>query len=159
MIGGAPRPKVPGARKTAAGGNGTMATISARDGTELYYKDWGSGPPVVLSHGWPLNADMWEYQMNFLAERGLRCVAHDRRGFGRSGQPWTGYDYDTFADDLATLIEKLDLRDNDPRGLLHGRRRGRPLRRPARHRARRQGRARGRGDAVHAQDRGQPERR
>jgi non-heme chloroperoxidase len=88
-----------------------MTTIKTRDGTEIYYKDWGTGKPVVLCHGWPLNADMWEYQMTFLASRGLRCVAHDRRGFGRSGQPWTGYDYNTFADDLAALIESLDLKD------------------------------------------------
>jgi pimeloyl-ACP methyl ester carboxylesterase len=88
-----------------------MATIKTRDGTELYYKDWGAGKPVVLSHGWPLNADMWEYQMVALASQGLRCIAHDRRGFGRSSQPWSGYDYDTFADDLATLIDTLDLNE------------------------------------------------
>ncbi len=88
-----------------------MAMIKTSDGTELYYKDWGSGKPIVFSHGWPLNADMWEYQMEFLASHGLRCIAHDRRGFGRSSQPWTGGDYDTFADDLAALINALDLQD------------------------------------------------
>ncbi|PXW28300.1 alpha/beta fold hydrolase [Paraburkholderia caballeronis] len=88
-----------------------MATFTTPDGVELYYKDWGTGRPVVFSHGWPLNADMWEYQMNFLAERGFRCIAHDRRGFGRSSQPWNGYDYDTFAADLHGLIESLDLKD------------------------------------------------
>jgi pimeloyl-ACP methyl ester carboxylesterase len=88
-----------------------MPTINARDGTEIYYKDWGAGRPVVLIHGWPLNADMWEYQMTALAAQGLRCIAHDRRGFGRSGQPWSGYDYDTLTDDVATLIDALDLTD------------------------------------------------
>lgn len=88
-----------------------MPTIKTPDNTEIYYKDWGAGRPVVFSHGWPLNADMWEYQMTFLADRGLRCIAYDRRGFGRSSQPSTGYDYDTFADNLATVIEELDLRE------------------------------------------------
>jgi non-heme chloroperoxidase len=88
-----------------------MATIKTHDGTEIYYKDWGTGQPVVFVHGWPLNADMWEYQMNYLGSRGYRVVAHDRRGFGRSSQPWTGYDYDTFADDVAALIDKLDLKN------------------------------------------------
>ncbi len=88
-----------------------MPYVQARDGTRLFYKDWGSGRPVVFIHGWPLNADMWEYQLPFLASHGLRCVSYDRRGFGRSEQPWDGYDYDTFADDLAALIDGLDLRD------------------------------------------------
>jgi non-heme chloroperoxidase len=86
-----------------------MAFIKAHDGTQLYYKDWGEGPPVVLVHGWPLNADMWDYQMTHLAAHGLRCIAYDRRGFGRSEQPWTGYDYDTLADDLAAVIDTLGL--------------------------------------------------
>lgn len=86
-----------------------MAFIKARDGTQLYYKDWGEGPPVVLVHGWPLNADMWDYQMTHLAAHGLRCIAYDRRGFGRSEQPWNGYDYDTLADDLAAVIDTLGL--------------------------------------------------
>jgi non-heme chloroperoxidase len=86
-----------------------MATIKTRDGTELYYKDWGAGKPVVFSHGWPLSADAWEDQMMFLAAHGYRCIAHDRRGHGRSSQPWNGNDMDTYADDLAALVEALDL--------------------------------------------------
>ncbi|WP_375462772.1 alpha/beta fold hydrolase [uncultured Methylobacterium sp.] len=88
-----------------------MSFIETRDGTQLYYKDWGSGRPVVLIHGWPLDADMWEYQMPVLAAAGYRVIAYDRRGFGRSGQPWTGYDYDTLADDLKAVLDGLDLRD------------------------------------------------
>jgi non-heme chloroperoxidase len=88
-----------------------MPFIEARDGTPLFFKDWGSGRPVVLIHGWPLNADMWEYQMLHLAAHGLRVIAYDRRGFGRSGQPWSGYDYDTFAEDVAAVIERLQLND------------------------------------------------
>ena len=86
-----------------------MSTITLKDGTEIYYKDWGSGPPVVFSHGWPLNADAWESQMVYLASHGYRCVAHDRRGHGRSSQPWNGNDMDTYADDLSELIETLGL--------------------------------------------------
>lgn len=83
--------------------------IKTRDGTEIFYKDWGKGPTVVFSHGWPLNADAWDDQMFFMALHGFRCVAYDRRGHGRSGQPWHGNNYDTFADDLADLIDALSL--------------------------------------------------
>ncbi len=87
-----------------------MSSIVTKDGTEIYFKDWGSGPPIVFSHGWPLSSDAWENQMFFLASRGYRCIAHDRRGHGRSSQPWGGNDLDTYADDLAELTTALDLR-------------------------------------------------
>lgn len=87
-----------------------MSKITTKDGTEIYYKDWGTGPTVVFSHGWPLSADSWEAQMFFLAAGGYRCIAHDRRGHGRSSQPWNGNNMDTFADDLLELIETLDLK-------------------------------------------------
>ncbi|POX42548.1 alpha/beta hydrolase [Streptomyces sp. Ru73] len=88
-----------------------MGTFTAADGTEIFYKDWGSGRPVVFSHGWPLNADAWDGQLRLVAEHGFRGIAHDRRGHGRSGQPWHGNDMDTYADDLARLMELLNLRD------------------------------------------------
>jgi non-heme chloroperoxidase len=88
-----------------------MTMLTTRDGTEIYYKDWGTGPAVVFSHGWPLSSDAWEDQMIFLASRGFRTIAHDRRGHGRSSQPWSGNDMNTYADDLAELIEALDLKD------------------------------------------------
>ena len=88
-----------------------MPAITTRDGTEIYYKDWGTGQPLVFSHGWPLSADAWEDQMIFFASRGYRCIAHDRRGHGRSSQPWNGNNMDTYADDLAALVESLDLKD------------------------------------------------
>jgi len=89
----------------------STSTITTRDGSTIFYKDWGTGQPVVFSHGWPLNADAWDDQTFFLASRGYRAIAHDRRGGGRSSQPWDGNDMDHYADDLAALIETLDLHD------------------------------------------------
>ena len=86
-----------------------MRSVTTKDGTEIVYQDWGDGPPVVFSHGWPLTSDAFEDQMFFLASHGYRCVAHDRRGHGRSGPSWAGHDLDTYADDLATLVDALDL--------------------------------------------------
>lgn len=88
-----------------------MSTVRTNDGTSIFYKDWGSGQPVVFSHGWPLSADIWDDQMMFVADQGYRAIAHDRRGHGRSDQTWTGNDMDTYADDLAAVIESLDLYD------------------------------------------------
>jgi non-heme chloroperoxidase len=88
-----------------------MNFLTTRDGTQIYYKDWGKGQPVVFSHGWPLSSDAFEDQMMFLSGRGYRCIAHDRRGHGRSSQPWNGNEMDTYADDLAQLVEALDLKD------------------------------------------------
>ncbi|MDM0035664.1 alpha/beta hydrolase [Variovorax sp. J22P271] len=88
-----------------------MSSITTADGTEIFYKDWGSGQPIVFSHGWPLSSDAFEDQMFFLAAHGFRCIAHDRRGHGRSSQPWQGNDMDTYADDLAALVQQLDLKD------------------------------------------------
>src|SRR5260221_5391234 len=88
-----------------------MPTITTKDGTQIYYKDWGAGQPLVFSHGWPLSADAWEDQMVFLGAQGFRCIAHDRRGHGRSSQPWSGNEMDTYADDLAELVAELDLKE------------------------------------------------
>ena len=88
-----------------------MSTLTTQDGTQIYYKDWGTGTPVVFSHGWPLSADAWDAQMYFLGQQGYRVIAHDRRGHGRSTQPWNGNDMDTYADDLAALTEALDLKN------------------------------------------------
>ncbi|GAA5016730.1 alpha/beta fold hydrolase [Actinopolymorpha pittospori] len=98
-----------------------MGTITTRDGTEIFYKDWGSGQPVVFSHGWPLNSDAWDDQMVVVASRCFRAIAHDRRGHGRSEDPWDGNDMDTYAEDLAQLIDTLDLH---PQTLVSPRRAG-----------------------------------
>jgi non-heme chloroperoxidase len=92
-------------------GRKKSGTITTKDGTQIYYKDWGTGQPIVFSHGWPLTADDWDGQMLFFGQRGYRVIAHDRRGHGRSDQTWEGNDMDTYADDLAELSEKLDLKN------------------------------------------------
>jgi non-heme chloroperoxidase len=96
---------------TPPGENSTMSCIATQDGTNIYCKDWGAGRSVVFSHGWPLNADAWDDQMFFLASRGFRCIAHDRRGHGRSSQPWAGNNLDTYADDLSAMLEALNVKD------------------------------------------------
>jgi non-heme chloroperoxidase len=101
----------PAAAPTASprAGTRTASTVAMQDGTQIYYKDWGTGQPVVFSHGWPLNSDAWEAQMLFVASHGYRAIGHDRRGHGRSTQPWTGNEMNSYADDLATLMDALDL--------------------------------------------------
>src|SRR5262245_8822656 len=93
------------------GGETPVSSFTTKDGTEIYFNDWGKGQPIVFSHGWPLSAEAFEDQMFYLASRGYRTIAHDRRGHGRSSQPWHGNDLDTYADDLAELVAKLDLKD------------------------------------------------
>ena len=137
---------------------GRMGTITTPDGTEIFYKDWGSGQPIVFSHGWPLSADDWDTQMLFFLQHGYRVIAHDRRGHGRSTQIGDGHDMDHYADDLAAVTEHLDLHDADPRRALHRRRRGRALHRPPRREPRRQGGADQRGAAADGADRRQPRR-
>ena len=101
-----------------------MNHVTTTDNTRLYVKDWGSGRPVILIHGWPLSADSWDDQAMAIADAGHRAIAYDRRGFGRSSQPWSGYDYDTLADDLAAVIEQTGARDAVLVGILDGRWRG-----------------------------------
>jgi non-heme chloroperoxidase len=113
-----------------------MSTIAAKDGATIFYKDWGSGQPIIFSHGWPLSADDWDGQMLFFGREGYRVIAHDRRGHGRSTQTWAGNEMDTYADDLAALIEKLDLKDAVMVGAFDGRWRSGPLSRPSRFEAR-----------------------
>ena len=120
VVAAAALPSASGAATASAGspsaagpdqGHRPISMVTTKDGARIHYKDWGTGQPVVFSHGWPLSADAWEDQMRFLASKGYRCVAHDRRGHGRSSQPWTGHDMDTYADDLAAVVEALDLKD------------------------------------------------
>ncbi|SDC54405.1 non-heme chloroperoxidase [Cupriavidus sp. YR651] len=104
-------PSAKGASPVTANGKASGSYLTAKDGTQLYFKDWGAGRPVVFCHGWPLSSDSWESQMMLVASEGYRAVAHDRRGHGRSSQPWNGNEMNTYADDLATVFETLDLRD------------------------------------------------
>ena len=110
--------------------------LTTKDGTQIFFKDWGEGQPIVFSHGWPLSADAWDAQMLFFGERGYRVIAHDRRGHGRSAQTWNGNDMNTYADDLAALIDDARPEERDAGRPLDGRRRSRALHRPPRHRAR-----------------------
>ncbi len=125
-------------------------TITTNDGTEIFYKDWGAGLPVLFSHGWPLNADAWDDQVFLVASNGYRGIAHDRRGHGRSSQSWDGNDLDTYADDLAALIEALDLQEVVLVGHSTGGGEVTQIHRPSRHLARREGHAGGRDTAADA---------
>jgi hypothetical protein len=131
-----------------------MSTITTRDGTEIYYKDWGKGPVITFSHGWPLSSDAWDGQMLFLAQNGFRVIAHDRRGHGRSSQSSSGNDMDGYADDLAALIEALDLKDVTLVGHSTGGR-SRSLHRPAGHETRCKGGSDRRRPTHHGEVRGQ----
>ena len=135
-----------------------MPTITTTDGIEIFYKDWGSGQPIVFSHGWPLSADDWDTQMLFFLDQGYRVIAHDRRGHGRSTQTGDGHDMDHYADDLAALTSTSRPARRDPRRPLDRWRRGRALPRPPRREPRREGRADQRGAAADGADRRQPGR-
>jgi len=111
VFAGQPKPASAPARQRTNQGEAQMNTITTNDGIRIFYKDWGTGPTVVFSHGWPLNADAWDPQMLFLGQNGYRVIAHDRRGHGRSSQPWNGNNMDTYADDLGTLLDQLDLKN------------------------------------------------
>ena len=111
VFAGQPKPASAPARQRTNQGEAQMNTITTNDGIRIFYKDWGTGPTVVFSHGWPLNADAWDPQMLFLGQNGYRVIAHDRRGHGRSSQPWNGNNMDTYADDLGALLDQLDLRN------------------------------------------------
>ena len=139
-------------RGRPAGRTLTWARSRRKTAREIYYNDWGNGQPVVFSHGWPLSADAFEDQMFFLASHGYRCIAHDRRGHGRSSQPWNGNDLDTYADDLAAARRGARPEGRHPCRPLDRRRRGRPLHRPPWHQARGEGRADRRDPAADAED-------
>ena len=129
-----------------------MPYVTTADKTEIYYKDWGKGRPVVLLHGWPLSADSWEDQALAFAEAGYRVIAYDRRGFGRSSQPWNGYDYDTLTDDLAAVLKHCKVSEAVAVRLLHGRRRSGALHEQVQRRRHRAGRPHRLHRAVQAQD-------
>lgn len=150
-------------QKTSKGVRKTMSIFTTQEGVDIYYKDWGTGPVVVFSHGWPLDADSWESQMFHLASNGCRCIAHDRRGHGRSSQPWDGNDMDHYADDLAQLLDHLDVKDATVFGFSTGggevaRWRGGEVHRSSWHQAREEGRAHFRRAAPDDQNRSQSRR-